>query len=234
MASRGLRLKESRVQPSNDHHGHRSGCQTQTVSGNLSQGFRQDRNRLLRILGRPSAFPPSSCPPSLQLAYLPLSLSRSDRTTSSTSVGSTRQMTSRWSRSESALTLATPPALEPERAHGLDRQVRPAHARHHRRQPQGVPRRHQRTGRRSVDRPSAARPSRKARALARRSPAAGFLVAPPAWLMTGSISRLVLAIMSKDTRETLERWQFDVKTEEPVAIECVAPSLSPRSRVKQL
>lgn len=31
--------------------------------------------------------------------------------------------------------------------------------------------------------------------------------------MSGSISRLVLAIMSKDTRETLERWQFDVKME---------------------
>ena len=36
--------------------------------------------------------------------------------------------------------------------------------------------------------------------------------------MSGSISRLVLAIMSKDTRETIERWQFDVKMEgnEPV------------------
>jgi hypothetical protein len=33
--------------------------------------------------------------------------------------------------------------------------------------------------------------------------------------MSGEISRLVLAIMSKDTRETLERWQFDVKMETP-------------------
>ncbi|CED85614.1 Spindle assembly checkpoint protein [Phaffia rhodozyma] len=32
-----------------------------------------------------------------------------------------------------------------------------------------------------------------------------------AWLMSGQITRLVLAIISKDTRETLERWQFDVK-----------------------
>lgn len=28
--------------------------------------------------------------------------------------------------------------------------------------------------------------------------------------MAGQISRLVLAIISKDSRETLERWQFDV------------------------
>lgn len=31
--------------------------------------------------------------------------------------------------------------------------------------------------------------------------------------MTGQISRLVLAILSKDSRETLERWQFDVTME---------------------
>lgn len=41
---------------------------------------------------------------------------------------------------------------------------------------------------------------------------------PPAWLMSGSISRLVLAIMSKDTRETIERWQFDVKMEGSEAV----------------
>lgn len=30
------------------------------------------------------------------------------------------------------------------------------------------------------------------------------------WLLTGSVTQLVLAIISKDTRVTLERWVFDV------------------------
>ncbi len=34
------------------------------------------------------------------------------------------------------------------------------------------------------------------------------------WLMTSTITRLVLAITSKDTGETLERWQFDVIKED--------------------
>lgn len=41
--------------------------------------------------------------------------------------------------------------------------------------------------------------------------------------MTGQISRLVLAIISKDTRETLERWQFDVTTEGSEEAACVLP-----------
>ncbi|KAJ9127323.1 hypothetical protein QFC24_000730 [Naganishia onofrii] len=34
------------------------------------------------------------------------------------------------------------------------------------------------------------------------------------WLMTDTINRLVLAITSKETLETLERWQFDIIREE--------------------
>jgi hypothetical protein len=34
------------------------------------------------------------------------------------------------------------------------------------------------------------------------------------WLLTSTINRLVLAITSKETRETLERWQFDIVQEE--------------------
>ncbi|KAK4684906.1 mitotic spindle assembly checkpoint protein MAD2, partial [Tremellales sp. Uapishka_1] len=37
------------------------------------------------------------------------------------------------------------------------------------------------------------------------------------WLMTSSITRLVLAITSIETHETLERWQFDIHAEEPAA-----------------
>ena len=35
------------------------------------------------------------------------------------------------------------------------------------------------------------------------------------WILTGNLSRLVMAIKSQDTRETLERWQFDIHVEEP-------------------
>jgi hypothetical protein len=31
------------------------------------------------------------------------------------------------------------------------------------------------------------------------------------WLLTGSVTQLVLAIISKDTRIPLERWVFDIK-----------------------
>lgn len=30
------------------------------------------------------------------------------------------------------------------------------------------------------------------------------------WLLTGSITQLVLAIISKDSRVTMERWVFDI------------------------
>ena len=32
------------------------------------------------------------------------------------------------------------------------------------------------------------------------------------WLLNNQVSKLVLAIVSKDTRQTLERWQFDIST----------------------
>jgi hypothetical protein len=35
------------------------------------------------------------------------------------------------------------------------------------------------------------------------------------WLLTGSVTQLVLAIISKDTRTPLERWVFDIKLVEP-------------------
>lgn len=30
------------------------------------------------------------------------------------------------------------------------------------------------------------------------------------WLLTGSVTQIVLAIISKDSRTTLERWVFDI------------------------
>ena len=35
------------------------------------------------------------------------------------------------------------------------------------------------------------------------------------WLLTGSVTQLVLAIISKDTRTPLERWVFDINLVEP-------------------
>ncbi|KAK7064285.1 spindle assembly checkpoint protein [Favolaschia claudopus] len=35
------------------------------------------------------------------------------------------------------------------------------------------------------------------------------------WILTGSVTQLVLAILAKDTRTTLERWVFDIKLVEP-------------------
>lgn len=37
------------------------------------------------------------------------------------------------------------------------------------------------------------------------------------WLLTGSVTQLVLAIISKDTRTPLERWVFDVMLVDPPA-----------------
>ncbi|KAJ6525740.1 spindle assembly checkpoint protein [Mycena capillaripes] len=37
------------------------------------------------------------------------------------------------------------------------------------------------------------------------------------WILTGSVTQLVLVILAKDTRTTLERWVFDVKLVEPPA-----------------
>ncbi|KAF8529416.1 spindle assembly checkpoint protein [Gautieria morchelliformis] len=35
------------------------------------------------------------------------------------------------------------------------------------------------------------------------------------WLLTGSVTQLVLAIIARDTRVTLERWVFDITVNEP-------------------
>jgi mitotic spindle assembly checkpoint protein MAD2 len=35
-------------------------------------------------------------------------------------------------------------------------------------------------------------------------------VSNPGWMKDGKISKLVMAIISKDSGEVLERWQFDV------------------------
>ena len=40
---------------------------------------------------------------------------------------------------------------------------------------------------------------------------------PTEWLLTGAITQLVLAIISKDTRTPLERWVFDINLVEPPA-----------------
>ena len=40
---------------------------------------------------------------------------------------------------------------------------------------------------------------------------------PKDWLLAGTVTQLVLAIISKDTRTPLERWVFDIKLVEPPA-----------------
>jgi mitotic spindle assembly checkpoint protein MAD2 len=37
-----------------------------------------------------------------------------------------------------------------------------------------------------------------------------FINVSTAWLLSGSVTQLVLAIISKDTRTPLERWVFDI------------------------
>lgn len=44
-----------------------------------------------------------------------------------------------------------------------------------------------------------------------------FLTSRTEWLLTGSVTQLVLAIISKDSRTPLERWVFDIKLVEPPA-----------------
>ena len=43
------------------------------------------------------------------------------------------------------------------------------------------------------------------------------------WLLTGSVTQLVLAIIARDTRVVLERWLFDVTIQEPPPAEDDAP-----------
>ncbi|TCD69904.1 Mitotic spindle checkpoint component mad2 [Steccherinum ochraceum] len=44
------------------------------------------------------------------------------------------------------------------------------------------------------------------------------------WLLTGSVTQLVLAIISKDSRTTMERWVFDINLVEPAAGDGPAPA----------
>lgn len=43
-------------------------------------------------------------------------------------------------------------------------------------------------------------------------------VAPAAWMMAGKLDSLALIIMSRETREVVERWQFDIEVEEPPTV----------------
>ncbi|KAF9076206.1 spindle assembly checkpoint protein [Rhodocollybia butyracea] len=53
------------------------------------------------------------------------------------------------------------------------------------------------------------------------------------WLLTGSVTQLVLAIISKDSRTPLERWVFDIKlVEPPVDSSDVAPSPKPEAEIQ--
>lgn len=36
-----------------------------------------------------------------------------------------------------------------------------------------------------------------------------------AWILAGKLDSLALIIMNRDTREVVERWQFDIQVEEP-------------------
>lgn len=53
------------------------------------------------------------------------------------------------------------------------------------------------------------------------------------WLLTGSVTQLVLAIISKDTRIPLERWVFDIKLVEPPA-ESTEAYCCPRAKFPEL
>ncbi|KAJ1981999.1 Mitotic spindle checkpoint component mad2 [Dimargaris verticillata] len=49
------------------------------------------------------------------------------------------------------------------------------------------------------------------------------------WLLAGKISKLVMAINSKETRETIERWQFDIYVTDNTSRESNAPPTAPKS-----
>ncbi|KIK96838.1 hypothetical protein PAXRUDRAFT_825525 [Paxillus rubicundulus Ve08.2h10] len=52
------------------------------------------------------------------------------------------------------------------------------------------------------------------------------------WLLTGSVTQLVLAIISKDTRLPLERWVFDVNLVEPPTDSTSPPPPKPESEIQ--
>ena len=45
-----------------------------------------------------------------------------------------------------------------------------------------------------------------------------------AWILAGKLDSLALIIMNRDTREVVERWQFDVQVEEPPELAAAAGS----------
>ncbi|KAJ1976644.1 Mitotic spindle checkpoint component mad2 [Dimargaris xerosporica] len=49
------------------------------------------------------------------------------------------------------------------------------------------------------------------------------------WLLAGKISKLVMAINSKETRETIERWQFDIYVTDDTSRESNATPSAPKS-----
>ncbi|KAI0735060.1 mitotic spindle checkpoint protein MAD2 [Earliella scabrosa] len=52
------------------------------------------------------------------------------------------------------------------------------------------------------------------------------------WLLTGAITQLVLAIISKDTRTPLERWVFDINLVEPPAEGSQPAPAKPESEIQ--
>ncbi|KAI0094805.1 mitotic spindle checkpoint protein MAD2 [Irpex rosettiformis] len=52
------------------------------------------------------------------------------------------------------------------------------------------------------------------------------------WLLTGSITQIVLAIISKDSRTAMERWVFDVSLVEPPADTSAPPPAKPESEIQ--
>ncbi|THH34059.1 hypothetical protein EUX98_g161 [Antrodiella citrinella] len=51
------------------------------------------------------------------------------------------------------------------------------------------------------------------------------------WLLTGSVTQIVLAIISKDSRTTMERWVFDINVVQQPAIDAPAPA-KPESEIQ--
>ncbi|KAJ7487529.1 spindle assembly checkpoint protein [Mycena galericulata] len=52
------------------------------------------------------------------------------------------------------------------------------------------------------------------------------------WILTGSVTQLVLVILAKDTRTTLERWVFDIKLVEPPADSNEASTGKPEAEIQ--
>ncbi|KAF7306863.1 Spindle assembly checkpoint protein [Mycena indigotica] len=52
------------------------------------------------------------------------------------------------------------------------------------------------------------------------------------WILTGSVTQLVLVILAKETRTALERWVFDIKLVEPVGGEPGESSSKPETEIQ--